>query len=117
MKLISLTAYEVKKRSSKSSVLAHLNESLSGSKPDGVKEIQEHSVLDSVGQASDAIDEAMLVNGINNQSVLSVSDSELRTVLIENWLAYAPEDFIVQEQSVIVPERDDEFGTESEAQG
>lgn len=74
-------------------------------------------MLDSVGQGGDAVDESMLVNRIERHAAFLVSDSNLRAVLIENWFAYAPEDFIAQEQSVIVTKRDNEFGTESETHG
>jgi len=61
----------------------------------GVKEVQEQGMLDSVGQANHAIDESMLVKHVDSYSAFSVSDSDLRTVLIENWLAHAPKNFVV----------------------
>lgn len=74
-------------------------------------------MLDSVGQAGDAIDESMLVNHVNNYASFSIANSNMRTVLIENGLAYSPEDFIVQQQSIASPYRNDNFRAESESQG
>lgn len=74
-------------------------------------------MLDSVGQALDAIDEAVLVNRIDYHSAFSVSDSDLRAVLIKNWFAHAPKNFVVQKQSVVVPKGDGDFESESESQG
>ena len=74
-------------------------------------------MLDSVGHSGDAVDESMLVKHIDNHAAFSVSDSNLHSVLIKNRLAHPPKNLIVHEQSVIVMKRNDDFGTESEAQG
>ncbi len=116
---------EVKKWFSKSNILIGLLSSgllSSGSLSSGlechrVKEVQEQGMLDSVGQPSDTVDETMLVKPIDNPTPVSVTDSDLRTVLIKNRLAHTPKNLIVHEQSVTVPKRQSNFGSESKAQG
>jgi len=106
---------EVKKWFSKSNILIGLLSS--GLKCHRVKEVQEQGMLDSVGQTFDTVDETMLVKHINNPPAFSVTDSDLRAVLIKNRLAHTPKNLIAHEQSVILPKRECEFGSESKAQG
>lgn len=74
-------------------------------------------MLDSVRQLSDTVDKPVLVKHIDHPTAFSVTDSDLRTVLIEHRLADTPENFIAHEQSVTVPQGQGDFGSESEAQG
>ncbi len=74
-------------------------------------------MLDSVGQAFNTVDKTVLVKHIDNPTAFSVADSDLRAVLVKYRLAHAPEDFIIQEQSVIFPKWNSEFRSESKAQG